>query len=88
MLKKIGTMKISRKTSALVNAWAEVDRVEHAIATNGRDVYEADDLDLQALGLGGLPKEVPIPEHHNGAPQLLAFRAVENKVDWEWQSIG
>ena len=81
MLKKIGTMKIPRKTSALVNNWVVPEDVERRIATNGRDVHESDDLDLQALGLGGLPKEIPFPEHHNGAPQLLAFRTVEKHED-------
>lgn len=84
MLKKIGTMKIPRKTSALVNAWIKADDVERKIATNGRDVQEIDDERLQFIGLGALPKEIPLPEYNKGDAMFLAFRSVEKHND-DWQ---
>jgi hypothetical protein len=84
MLKKIGTMKISRKTSSLVNAWIKADDVERKIATNGRDVQEIDDERLQFIGLGGLPKEISLPEYNKGDAMFLAFRSVEKHND-DWQ---
>ncbi len=84
MLKKIGTMKISRKTSALVNDWIEVDKVDARIGARSTGVVQAHDSTLRQLGLDGLPNDVQLPADYSESPCFLAFRdVVKHNDDWE-----